>query len=166
MEKIMNNSKKYNVMSKLAADALQAMLAAERISTVNLNKRGRRVVIAADGVKLPYAMKGWGKGTWRQSEDGVIYKYCKGCYKWFPLSEFPVLEEKHNTSHDGRSQYCAKCKSKKSIEDANAGKEFRVKLDNSITARVLSDYTDAELLRELRNRGYKGELTYTKTVAV
>lgn len=153
------------VIKKLMADALQNMLSAKRIRIADHGKES----VAADGTKLVYKMEGWGDTTWKQSEDGVIYKRCRGCYKWFPLSEFPPADGKKrgNPSKDGRASYCNSCKAKRRIADARAGKEFKVKLDNNAAfTKRIADYSDAELLRELRQRGYKGELTFTKIITV
>lgn len=161
MKKMMNKS--VNCARKIAADAMQSMLAAERIA-VRGNKRN---VIAADGMKLPFIMKGWYKRTWRQSEDGVIYKRCGKCHKWFPLSEYPILDKLHGSSRDGRAYCCPKCRSEKNIANAIEGKSFQVQLDENITiSQRLAAYSDTELLRELRTRGYKGELTFSKVISV
>lgn len=157
MDKLMKNS--VSNISKFSADALQKMLTAEQIPLAKSTK-------AADGAELTYAMAGWSKTSWKKSADGVIYKRCNDCGQWHPISDFPLAAQLNTRSRDGKSILCMSCTAQKKAEEAKEGKRFTVKLETNNTAKKLESYSDAQILRELRLRGYKGELTVVKSIVV
>lgn len=143
-------------ISKFSADALASMLAAEQ-------RKVRVVVKADDGVELIHSMVGWSSDRWRKSADGVLYKKCPSCKQWHPLSEFPLARRINAISRDGRTSLCPKCIAQKDAECVKRGDEITVRTND---IKKIAVFSDAELLRELRLRGYKGQLTHTQIITV
>lgn len=77
-------------------------------------------------------------------------KVCKCCGKELPLTEF-----RKNPSGEGYGNTCRKC-----IGD----KVSKTKIESSAKDERLINFTSRELIIELRNRGYKGKLTFTKEI--
>lgn len=157
-------------MTMAMAEGMDKMLTAKCEVKDYSHIRGKHCPIAIDGAELNVVMDGYGAQTWRKSKDGVIYKKCKKCKKWHPIGDFATCQNSGIAAilnKDGRSSVCMDCQALEQIEKAKNGEEFKVKLNNAQTGRKsLTEYSDAELLRELRLRGYKGELSFTKVVTV
>lgn len=79
-------------------------------------------------------------------------KRCGKCGKDLPESEFYRKEK----SPDGLQSYCKTCQglSSKKIKKNGGGNPD------------LSSFTPRQLIEELRARGYKGKLIYTKEITV
>ena len=147
--------------------------------------------IAADGVELMYDAvinektgKPMNKSWYKYSRDGVIYKKCVICSKWYPLEAFAKNEKTGNAGC--RCIHCIqagkkiirknkntkkKVSSKPKTENMkDSCKKLTMKEDmDALEMRVLiglRQYQDAQLLRELRNRGYSGELTKVTKITV
>lgn len=134
-------------------------------------------VIAADGVKLvmddTFDKEGklLNRSKYKHSADGVVYKKCHICNKWYPLSEYLI------NKGTGRPMCkCVHCHTKglKFDKKGNSKKDTLEQTDKIMKSefeetRLLigfNQYSDAQIIRELRRRGYTGELTHTSKVIV
>lgn len=80
-------------------------------------------------------------------------KVCTKCGKQLPLSEF----SKNNKSRDGLQWRCKSCQSEEN--------RMRTRLSKGgFVNPELAQFTPRQLIEELRNRGYKGTLTYTQQI--
>lgn len=86
-------------------------------------------------------------------------KICRVCGQEKPISEFG----KSKQYKDGINTLCKKCRNAKQAEWYNSRHYAGVK---STTNSELSKFTPRELIEELRARGYKGTLTYTKQIVL
>lgn len=82
-------------------------------------------------------------------------KICRICGEEKPITDFP----KHHQCKDGHNTLCKCC--------ANARR--KAYYAQKITPKgggnpALADFTPRELIEELRARGYKGTLEFTKTI--
>lgn len=82
----------------------------------------------------------------QQSEVKPQTKVCPGCGRELPLNAF----YKHNLSEDGLTKLCKECAHRR------GGKRKKTSVN------PLERFTARELMHELNQRGYKGELTYTE----
>ena len=83
-------------------------------------------------------------------------KICRVCGKEKPISEFYT-----NANYkDGHFNNCKECHNKASIEARHKRNK------RSSTDSPLSNFTPRELIEELRARGYKGTLTFTKQIVL
>lgn len=81
-------------------------------------------------------------------------KFCKMCRNVLSIEEFGL----NSASPDGKRHICKKCAAKLQRE-YSAKKKKNVLCPNP----DLHGFTSAQLIEELRARGYKGELHYTET---
>ena len=72
-------------------------------------------------------------------------KVCASCGRELPLSHFP----KHRLSIDGHMRECQDCRRRHNPNKASS-------------VNPLEKFTARELMHELGQRGYKGEITYTE----
>lgn len=97
-------------------------------------------------------------------------KVCSKCGQEKSVEEFYA----HSTAKDGLQPYCKYCQ--KEVAQ-NRVSEPKVKIKPEALAGVnkrpvfrednpLSLYTPRELMQELYNRGYEGELTYTTRINI
>lgn len=85
-------------------------------------------------------------------------KVCKVCGVELPISEF----KKTPMSPNGIST-CNKCCARKSTESRRDRKDSASKGEGN---SELSRFTARELIEELRSRGYKGKLYFTKEITI
>lgn len=97
-------------------------------------------------------------------------KICSKCGQEKSIEEFYA----HSTAKDGLQPYCKECQKKAA---QNRASEPKVRIKPEALAGVnkrpifrednpLSLYTPRELMQELHNRGYEGELTYTSRINI
>jgi hypothetical protein len=83
-------------------------------------------------------------------------KICRICGEEKPITDFPV-----NSQYiDGYDTRCKGCKN----DEARAGYHARKGKLKGGGDPTLADFTPRELIEELRARGYKGTLEFTKTI--
>lgn len=85
-------------------------------------------------------------------------KVCKVCGKELPITEFrktPICPNGVNT--------CNKCSVRKRAENKERKEVFE---GGGKTDTELSRFTPRELIEELKMRGYKGTLTYTREIVL
>ena len=85
-------------------------------------------------------------------------KVCKVCGKELPITEFrktPICPNGVNTCH--------KCSARKRAENKERKEAFE---GGGKTDTELSRFTPRELIEELKMRGYKGTLTYTRQIVL
>ena len=89
-------------------------------------------------------------------------KKCKTCGRVLPVSEFA----KHWKSKDGYRNVCKNCDgaNEKRMECSATGTVVRRSIEGGILA--LKGINAKDLIEELRYRGYKGKLVYTREVVV
>ena len=82
---------------------------------------------------------------------------CKCCGRELPIDQFRV-------THLGRRQTCDECISKKSSETKAKKREANENAQKAQDARALrlQDFSPRELMKELKRRGYDGELQYVE----
>ncbi len=85
-------------------------------------------------------------------------KICRLCGEEKPISEFP----KNKLYADGLDTRCCSCKNKEARESYHERKGKPKGGGNP----ALADFTPRELIEELRARGYKGTLEFTKTITL
>lgn len=81
-------------------------------------------------------------------------KICRICGEEKPISDFP----KHHQCKDGIDTRCKCC--------ANAYNKAKREKQKRGGNPKLADISPRELIEELRFRGYKGTLEYTKTITL
>ena len=85
-------------------------------------------------------------------------KICRICGEEKPITDFP----KNNLYKDGYDTRCQCCRN--AINKANYhARKTTPKVGGN---PALADSTPRELIEELRARGYKGTLEYTKTITL
>lgn len=85
-------------------------------------------------------------------------KICRICGEEKPITDFPVNKQ----YRDGYDTRCQCCKNEEARLDYHARKAKHKGQGNP----ALADFTPRELIEELRARGYKGTLEYTKTITL
>lgn len=85
-------------------------------------------------------------------------KICRICGEEKLITDFP----KNNQYKDGYDTRCQCCKNK----EARLGYHTRKAKHKGGGNPALADFTPRELIEELRARGYKGTLEYTKTITL
>lgn len=85
-------------------------------------------------------------------------KICRICGEKKPITDFPV----NNQYIDGYDTRCKGCKN----EEARVGYHARRGKPKGGDNPALADFTPRELIEELRARGYKGQLEFTKTITL
>lgn len=144
--------------------SVEQMKATEAFTVVASN--GVKVT-GEDGAALPFGIKGYASDKWRKSEDGVIYKKCHDCGRWFPIDHYPLTDKLLPKSKDGHSCFCKECQDKKSTLRKARLSKIGISEKEAVSPKgVLTAFTDVELIQELRLRGYAGSLSFTKTIAV
>lgn len=83
-------------------------------------------------------------------------RICRICGEEKPITEFAT----NRLYKDGYDTRCKVCKNKASSEWYHKNKKYATQPTNS----ELSKFTPRELIEELRARGYKGTLTFTKQI--
>lgn len=93
-------------------------------------------------------------------EEGT--KKCKVCGRVLPVSEFA----KHWKSKDGYRSTCRSCDGvhEKHSACVSAGTVIKRTIEGGISS--LKGINAKDLIEELRYRGYKGKLIYTREVVV
>ena len=93
-------------------------------------------------------------------EEGT--KKCKACGRVLPVSEFA----KHWKSKDGYRAVCKSCDGvhEKRIACIVSGATVKRTIEGGVSA--LKGINAKDLIEELRYRGYKGKLVYTREVVV
>jgi len=79
-----------------------------------------------------------------QPQPNEQVKTCQSCGRVLPLNDFPL----HRISKDGHMSTCRDCRRRKTKGDTEVN--------------PLAKYTARELMHELRNRGYEGEIKYVE----
>lgn len=85
-------------------------------------------------------------------------KICRICGEEKPITDFA----QNYQYKDGWDTRCKCCKNKEARLGYHARKEKPKGQGNS----ALADFTPRELIEELRARGYKGTLEFTKTITL
>lgn len=85
-------------------------------------------------------------------------RVCRVCGKEKPIYQFGV----HNKYKDGIDTRCKECRNEKQAEWQRVKKAK----EKASTRTELSQFTPRELIEELRARGYKGTLTFTKQIVL
>lgn len=89
-------------------------------------------------------------------------KKCKVCGKMLPVSEFA----KHRKSKDGHRAVCRNCECTGKRHKGSGVVETVVKRSIEGGVLALKGINAKDLIEELRYRGYKGKLIYTREVVV
>lgn len=89
-------------------------------------------------------------------------KKCKSCGRVLPVSEFA----KHWKSSDGYRNVCNNCNGTREKRMACSVVETVVKRSVEGGVPALKGINAKDLIEELRYRGYKGKLVYTREVVV
>lgn len=84
-------------------------------------------------------------------------KVCSKCHELKPLTEF----HKMKGSPDGYQYMCIKCKKEENNKRKLRAKEHTNTSENN---KELSKFTSGQLIKELKIRGYKGELTIEQKI--
>lgn len=100
---------------------------------------------ANDNVALPMKPQVSDKSGFQTVE--VKTKHCPRCGRDLPVSAFP----KHGKTKDGYANECRECKRRRT--DASVSK-----------GNTLAKFTARELMHELSERGYKGDITFTEVI--
>lgn len=87
-------------------------------------------------------------------------KVCSKCGRELPVSEF----NKSSKSRDGLQYYCRTCQHGMQRNSYQKAKAAGPRMATPTSNSPLSAFKPRELIQELINRGYKGELTYTHTI--
>lgn len=111
-------------------------------------------------------------------EEKPTTKVCKECGRELPLEQFA----KNPHGYTSLCKECMKAKQSKGVKAHRDGlKELKDQMERSSMHRpeyqpegkrtpkpeeILKDYTDSDLVDELRRRGYAGTLTKTSTLEV
>lgn len=85
-------------------------------------------------------------------------KICRTCGEEKPITDFPL----NHLYKDGYDTRCKSCKNDEARARYHASKGKPKGGGNS----ALADFTPRELIEELRARGYKGTLEFTKTITL
>ena len=87
-------------------------------------------------------------------------KICRVCGNEKPLDDFP----KNHQYADGHDTRCKACfnEYQKRLRDSKAARGAI----NPNSNNTLANFTPRELIEELRARGYKGTLEFTKTITL
>lgn len=85
-------------------------------------------------------------------------KICRICGEEKPITDFP----KHHQCKDGYDTRCKCCANASQKAHYHARKMAHKGGGNS----ALADFSPRELIEELRARGYKGTLEFTKTITL
>lgn len=88
-------------------------------------------------------------------------KVCKCCGRELPIEMFA-------NTHFGASHTCNSCRTKHRLESRskkNEVDELRRQVEE-VRNQSLERFTPRELMQELARRGYKGELTFTRTETI
>lgn len=88
-------------------------------------------------------------------QDQQATKVCTRCNRELPVSDF----YKNKSNSDGRHSYCKSCFNEY-YKQKNAEAVTHPKVGNP----ELSNFTPRQLIQELRDRGYRGTLTYTHEI--
>ena len=86
-------------------------------------------------------------------------KVCNTCRRELPLSEY----NRSSSNPDGYQYACRECQHKLSRQHYEKKKAQQEEVKMTIE-NPLSRFKPRELIQELRDRGYKGKLTYTHTI--
>jgi len=98
-----------------------------------------------------------------QEREPIATKVCKRCGQELPISEFG----KHHKTKDGYQPVCRSCRSKEMKGVSQKEVKDRAKEKTEFTfvpdmPTMLEQYTDDQLIEELRKRGWSGRITQTK----
>ena len=88
-----------------------------------------------------------------ETNQTINEKMCVKCHTVLPISNF----HKSSKAKDGYQSYCKNCNNRlksKKVKDTSTFQE----------SKKLSEFTNRELIVELRRRGYRGEITYTHKI--
>ena len=85
-------------------------------------------------------------------------KICRICGEEKPITDFP----KHHQCKGGYDTRCKCCANARQKANYHA----RKRLPKGEGNPALADFTPRELIEELRARGYKGTLEFTKTITL
>lgn len=86
-------------------------------------------------------------------------KFCRKCHRMLPRTEF----NKCANHKDGLQSYCKECdREHGKLRNGTTG-TYKVEEIHSLS---LTEYSVRELLAELRNRGYKGEIYKTEKLSI
>lgn len=88
-------------------------------------------------------------------------KVCSRCGRELPLDEFPLS----GRSRDGHLHVCREC-NKAARRDASLRWWNNNRENLKAAAPTLASFSDADILAELRSRGWKGSLQKTETMSV
>lgn len=94
-------------------------------------------------------------------------KVCKHCGKELPLSSFGLDKSKK----DGHKDWCRECTNERQRENMRKLRERtkQAKLIREVPTEgnpALKDFTPRQLMLELYMRGYRGSLTFTKSIDI
>lgn len=89
------------------------------------------------------------------AQDQQATKVCPRCKRELPVSEF----YRNKSQSDGLNTYCKECFNKYYLKN-RASAVTPPKVGNP----ELSGFTPRQLIQELRDRGYRGTLTYTNEI--
>lgn len=109
-------------------------------------------------------------------ETLITEKKCQHCQRTLPISSF----YQYKRSNDGRDIYCRECRDamdKARIQNAvqiseQAKKNMEIKpkvkeqKDAAILYADIKHVSDEDIVKEIRRRGYTGQLEYSKVVTI
>ena len=105
-------------------------------------------------------------------EENVLTKKCTKCGRELPISEF----YKNNRTKDGYCYYCKSChdesvKKSRCLKKVDSHKTIseqpkQVHLNKVYSNPELAKFQPRELIAELRERGYSGELSIRQVITV